>query len=99
MPLINWGLMVMVILLVLSFRDSSSLTSAYGIAVTGAMLIDTVLLTVLIFRLWKWHPFWAGLLLSIFYIVDGAYFAANMKSEERRVGKECVSTCRYRWSP
>src|SRR3546814_821152 len=77
-PLINWGLMVMVILLVLSFRDSSSLTSAYGIAVTGAMLIDTVLLTVLIFRLWKWHPFWAGLLLSIFYIVDGAYFAANM---------------------
>src|SRR3546814_16234633 len=42
------------------------------------MLIDTVLLTVLIFRLWKWHPFWAGLLLSIFYIVDGAYFAANM---------------------
>src|SRR3546814_16631156 len=70
---------LMVILLVLSFRDSSSLTSAYGIAVTGAMLIDTVLLTVLIFRLWKWHPFWAGLLLSIFYIVAGAYFAANMK--------------------
>src|SRR3546814_16862868 len=70
--------MVMFILLVLSFRDSSSLTSAYGIAVTGAMLIDTVLLTVLIFRLWQWHPFWAGLLLSIFSIVDGAYFAANM---------------------
>src|SRR3546814_6427438 len=42
------------------------------------MLIDTVVLTVLIFRLWKLHPFCAGLLLSIFYIVDGAYFAANM---------------------
>src|SRR3546814_12585659 len=77
-PLIDWGLMVMVILLVLSFRDSSSLTSAYGIAVTGATLIDPVLLTVLIFRLWKWHPLWAVLLLSIFSIVDGAYFAANM---------------------
>ncbi|MBK5264064.1 MAG: potassium transporter Kup [Alphaproteobacteria bacterium] len=77
-PLVNWGLMVMVILLVLSFQNSSSLTSAYGIAVTGAMLIDTVLLTVLILRLWKWHPLWAWLLLSIFYIVDGAYFAANM---------------------
>ena len=77
-PLVNWGLMVMVILLVLTFQNSSGLTSAYGIAVTGAMLIDTVLLTVLILRLWKWHPLWAGLLLSVFYIVDGAYFAANL---------------------
>jgi KUP system potassium uptake protein len=77
-PLINWGLMVMVILLVLSFRTSSNLTAAYGIAVTGAMFIDNVLLTVLIFRLWKWH--WAGAvaLLSVFYIVDGAYLAANL---------------------
>jgi KUP system potassium uptake protein len=45
-PLINWGLMVMVILLVLTFQTSSNLTAAYGIAVTGAMFIDNVLLTV-----------------------------------------------------
>jgi KUP system potassium uptake protein len=77
-PLINWGLMVMVILLVLSFRTSSNLTAAYGIAVTGAMFIDNVLLTVLLFKLWKWH--WAGAvaLLSVFYVVDGAYLAANL---------------------
>ena len=77
-PLINWGLMIMVILLVLSFRTSSNLTAAYGIAVTGAMFIDNVLLTVLLFRFWKWH--WAGALalLSVFYIVDGAYLAANL---------------------
>ncbi|QUT07414.1 potassium transporter Kup [Sphingobium phenoxybenzoativorans] len=77
-PLINWGLMVMVILLVLSFRTSSNLTAAYGIAVTGAMFIDNVLLTVLIFKLWRWH--WAGAvaLLSVFYIVDGLYLAANL---------------------
>ncbi len=77
-PLVNWGLMVMVILLVLSFRTSSNLTAAYGIAVTGAMFIDNVLLTVVLFRLWKWH--WAGAvaLLSVFYIVDGAYLAANL---------------------
>ena len=70
--------MVMVILLVLSFRTSSNLTAAYGIAVTGAMFIDNVLLTVVLFRLWKWH--WAGAvaLLSVFYIVDGAYLAANL---------------------
>ncbi|MDX3908809.1 MAG: potassium transporter Kup [Sphingobium sp.] len=77
-PLINWGLMVMVILLVLSFRTSSNLTAAYGIAVTGAMFIDNVLLTVLVFRLWKWNRIWAVLLLSIFYVVDGAYLAANL---------------------
>ncbi|HKX23548.1 MAG TPA: KUP/HAK/KT family potassium transporter, partial [Rhizorhapis sp.] len=77
-PLVNWGLMVMVILLVLSFQNSSGLTSAYGIAVTGAMLIDTALLTVLIFRLWRWPPLWAVPLLSVFYIVDIAYFTANL---------------------
>ncbi|AUW60207.1 potassium transporter Kup [Sphingobium sp. SCG-1] len=77
-PIINWGLMIMVILLVLSFRTSSNLTAAYGIAVTGAMFIDNVLLTVLIFRLWKWNRGWAVLLLSVFYIVDGAYLAANL---------------------
>ncbi|MCB2014697.1 MAG: potassium transporter Kup [Sphingobium sp.] len=77
-PFINWALMTMVILLVLTFQTSSNLTSAYGIAVTGAMFIDNVLLTVVLFRLWKWH--WAGAvaLLSVFYIVDGAYFAANL---------------------
>ena len=77
-PLINWGLMIAVILLVLSFRTSSNLTAAYGIAVTGAMFIDNVLLTVVLFRLWKWH--WAGAVafLSVFYIIDGLYFAANL---------------------
>src|SRR3546814_565788 len=42
------------------------------------MLIETVLLTVLIFRLLKWHPVLAGLLPFFFYMFDGAYFAANM---------------------
>lgn len=77
-PLINWGLMTMVILLVLTFRTSSNLTSAYGIAVTGAMFIDNVLLTVVLFRLWKWHWAGAAALLAVFYVVDGAYFAANL---------------------
>jgi KUP system potassium uptake protein len=77
-PFINWILMVMVILLVLTFQTSSNLTAAYGIAVTGAMFIDNVLLTVVLFRLWKWHWTGAVALLSVFYIVDGAYFAANL---------------------
>ena len=77
-PVINWVLMVMVIVLVLMFQSSSSLASAYGIAVTGAMLIDTVLISVVLFTLWKWKPALALPLLVLFFIVDLAYFSANM---------------------
>jgi KUP system potassium uptake protein len=77
-PLVNGALMVMVILLVLFFRTSSNLTSAYGIAVTGAMFIDTCLLGVVLFRLWNWPKTAAIPLLAIFFTVDGAYFAANL---------------------
>jgi len=77
-PLINWMLMTMVIILVLFFRTSSNLTSAYGIAVTGAMTIDTCLLAVVLFRLWHW-PRWAAIpLLGLFFLVDGAYLTANL---------------------
>jgi len=77
-PVVNWALMVMVILLVLFFQNSSNLAAAYGVAVTGAMLIDTCLLTVLIFSLWKWRPWLAIPLLAIFFLIDIAYFAANL---------------------
>ncbi|AXJ94288.1 potassium transporter Kup [Sphingomonas sp. FARSPH] len=77
-PLINWMLMAMVILLVLFFRTSSNLTSAYGIAVTGAMLIDSCLLGVALLRLWNWPIYAAAPLLALFFLVDGAYFTANL---------------------
>ncbi len=77
-PLINWGLMIMVILLVMVFQTSSNLTAAYGIAVTGAMFIDNVLLTVLLLGLWKWRKRYAVPLLAVFYIVDGAYLLSNL---------------------
>jgi KUP system potassium uptake protein len=48
-PIVNWALMVMVMLLVLTFQSSSNLAAAYGIAVTGAMLIDGVLIAVVLF--------------------------------------------------
>ena len=77
-PVINWALMVMVILLVVTFQSSSNLAAAYGIAVTGAMLIDTVLIAVVLFSLWRWNKIAAGALVTIFFIVDVAYFSANM---------------------
>ena len=76
-PLINWALLVMVVLLVLTFRNSSNLAAAYGIAVTGAMLIDAVLITVVLLHLWKWNKLIAIPLLVIFFAVDGAYLASN----------------------
>jgi len=77
-PAINWGLMVMVILLVLFFQSSSALAAAYGIAVTGAMFIDTLLMAAVLITLWRW-PLWKALpLIFAFIIVDVAYFGANL---------------------
>ena len=77
-PVINWALMVMVILLVVMFGSSSNLAAAYGIAVTGAMAIDTVLLAVVLFSLWNWKKWQAIPLLIIFATVDLLYFGANL---------------------
>ena len=77
-PIINWLLMTMVIVLLLSFRTASHLTSAYGLAVTGAMLIDTCLLGVALVRLWHWSRWATVPLLALFFAVDGAYFTANL---------------------
>ena len=77
-PFVNWAIMIAVILLVLTFQSSSNLASAYGIAVTGAMFIDTCLLAIVMIVLWKWKLWFTIPLLAIFFIVDGAYFAANL---------------------
>jgi len=77
-PTVNWALMVMVILLVVTFRSSSNLAAAYGIAVTGAMLIDTVLIAVVLRQMWNWNRFVVAGLLVLFFTVDGAYLSANL---------------------
>ena len=77
-PIINWALMIMVILLVLTFRSSSNLAAAYGIAVTGAMLIDSVLITVVLRQMWNWNRFLVAGLLALFFTVDFTYLSANL---------------------
>jgi KUP system potassium uptake protein len=77
-PAVNWGLLLMVIVLVLGFRESGRLASAYGIAVTGTMLITTVMLGFIIFHLWRWNRIVATLIIGAFFVVDGAYFASNI---------------------
>jgi KUP system potassium uptake protein len=77
-PAVNWGLLFMVILLVIGFRASSNLASAYGIAVTGTMLITTMMLGVLVFQVWHWNKLLASATIGLFAIVDGTYFASNI---------------------
>ncbi len=77
-PVVNWFLMIMVILLVLTFGNSSNLAAAYGIAVTGAMVIDGVLIGVVLLALWKWNRFLAMGLLIPFFLLSSLYFAANL---------------------
>ena len=77
-PVINTALMISVILLVLVFERSSNLTAAYGIAVTGAMMIDNFLLAVVLWQMWKWKPWLAVPLLAVFFLLDAAYLGANL---------------------
>jgi KUP system potassium uptake protein len=77
-PTVNWALMVMVMVLVLMFGESSNLAAAYGIAVTGTMFITTCMLTVLVVRVWQW-PIWVAVpILLIFFVIDALYFASNL---------------------
>jgi KUP system potassium uptake protein len=78
MPHINWALMVACIGLVLGFRSSSNMASAYGIAVTLTMLSTTVLFYFAARRLWEWSAWRAALVCSVFLVVETAFFLANL---------------------
>ena len=77
-PFINWSLLIGVIALVIGFQSSSNLAAAYGIAVTGTMAIDTILVFVVARVLWRWH--WAATAVGMvfFLIVDLAFLGANI---------------------
>jgi len=77
-PSINWALMVLVVLLILGFRESSNLAAAYGIAVTGTMFITALMLAVLEVRVWKWPLWLVAIEIGVFLTVDGLYFASNL---------------------
>ncbi|QNM83253.1 potassium transporter Kup [Sphingomonas sabuli] len=77
-PVVNWALLAMVLLLVLMFGSSSNLAAAYGIAVTGAMLIDGVLIAVVMIYIWKWNRLIVAALLALFFGIDLLYFSANL---------------------
>ena len=77
-PLINWTLMILVVLLIIGFRESSNLAAAYGIAVTGTMFITAVMLGILEWRVWKWPKWLIVAEVGLFLTIDGLYFASNL---------------------
>ncbi|HOB45716.1 MAG TPA: potassium transporter Kup [Zoogloea sp.] len=76
-PFTNWTLYLAVVALVVGFKNSSNLAAAYGIAVTGTMLIDTVLVAFVMVLLWRWNKLLVAAVAGSFLIVDIAFFAAN----------------------
>ncbi len=78
MPRVNTLLLVGVLLLVALFRSSSALASAYGIAVTGTMVVTGMMAFVVIWRMWNWSPFAAAALMLPFLIIDLTFLSANL---------------------
>jgi KUP system potassium uptake protein len=78
LPAVNWLLMVITLTLAVSFRSSSNLAAAYGIAVSATMLATTVLLSIAMREIWGW-PLPVVLIIGIaFGLVDGGFLSANM---------------------
>lgn len=77
-PTVNWALMIAVVLLVLAFGSSSSLAAAYGIAVTGTMIITTILAYVVACNTLAWNRSLVTALVAVFLVVDIAFFSANL---------------------
>jgi KUP system potassium uptake protein len=77
-PFINWMLCFIVVGIVLAFKKSDNLASAYGVAVSTTMLLTTLLAAVVMKALWKWNAIWVTLIISSFLIVDLGFFTANL---------------------
>jgi KUP system potassium uptake protein len=78
LPRVNRLLLIGVVLLVLLFRTSSGLASAYGIAVSTTMVVDGIMGFVVVWKLWNWRAATAAAVILPFVVVDMSFFAANL---------------------
>jgi KUP system potassium uptake protein len=78
MPRVNLLLALVVMLLVVGFGESSKLASAYGISVTGNMLVTTLLLSVVMLRIWRWPVAVVVFAIAVFGLIDIGFFASNI---------------------
>jgi KUP system potassium uptake protein len=78
LPRVTTLLLLGVLLLVTTFRSSSALASAYGIAVTGTMVVTTTMAFVVVWKVWRWSPIAAAMLITPFLLLDLTFLAANL---------------------
>jgi KUP system potassium uptake protein len=78
LPRVNGVLLIGVLLLVGLFRSSEALASAYGIAVTGTMVVTAMMAFIVIWKVWHWTPLAAAVLMIPFIVVDATFLTANM---------------------
>ncbi len=78
MPRVNWILYIAVVAAVVLFKNSTNLAAAYGVSVTAAMVIDTMMAFFVIWKLWKW-PLWRTIILVVpLLLIEQAFFVANI---------------------
>jgi len=77
-PVVNWLLYFAVLIAIVSFKHSSNLASAYGIVVTGTMVITSVLIGIVMVKNWGWKTWAGGLMMAAMLIIDVPLFAANL---------------------
>jgi KUP system potassium uptake protein len=78
LPAINWILLIIILGAVIGFGSSTKLASAYGVAVTGTMLVDTLLSYFVIRYVWKYNPVVCVLATGTFLFIDIAFFSSSM---------------------
>src|SRR5215470_7201250 len=78
MPRVNILILVGVLLLVALFHSSSALASAYGIAVTGTMVVTGIMAFIVIWKVWHWSPLAAAALMAPFVFIDLSFLGANL---------------------
>jgi len=76
-PRVNWWLLTAVVFLAVLFKSSSSLAAAYGIAVTGDMVITAILVFVVAWRFWRWPAAVAALVIAPFLLIELVFLSAN----------------------
>ena len=78
LPAVNWLMLAGMLLLIVQFRNSTDMAAAYGIAVTGTMLVTTALSYIVVRHRWRWSRPRAALLVGPFFVLDLIFFAANL---------------------
>lgn len=78
MPQVNWILLAGVLILAVSFGSSTALASAYGISITGEMMMSTMMMLIVVWKMWK-RPLWMAVALAVpFLVIEAIFFSSNM---------------------